>query len=280
MGSVLVNEGPSSEFYFFKGLKQRDPLSQFLFILVMESLHIPFSRVMQAVHVLKCFFLASGLKINMYKSKLMGIGVGTGVVERATNVVGCSTLSTPFTYLGVKVGDCMSRTQPWDDVIRKISSRLSCWKVKTLSIGGSARKWAGSLGIKFWFRSRMVGLGCIQAFHGIRELLEYYKRNMSRKSLLIDIITEVDILKCKGNGDFSVKSVRNLLDDSLLNSNGSHTRWVKEIPIKINVFAWRVQKDRLPTRLNLSRRGIDIQSMVCPNYDLGVQSVSHLHHGP
>ncbi|GJW10468.1 reverse transcriptase [Tanacetum coccineum] len=179
----------------------------------MESLHIPFSRVMQAgiftgvsicdslklsrlffaddavfirywndsnlstiVHVLKCFFLASGLKINMYKSKLMGIGVGTRVVERATNVVGCSTLSTPFTYLGVKVGDCMSRTQQWDDVIRKISSRL-----------------------------------CIQAFHGIRELLEYYKRNMSRKSLLIDIITEVDILKCKGIDlmSFCIKKVGN-----------------------------------------------------------------------
>nr|GFB12468.1 RNA-directed DNA polymerase, eukaryota, reverse transcriptase zinc-binding domain protein [Tanacetum cinerariifolium] len=43
-----------------------------------------------------------------------------------------------------------------------------------------------------------------------------------------------------GDGDFSVKSVHNLLDDSLLNSNGSPTRWVKEIPIKINIFAWRV----------------------------------------
>jgi hypothetical protein len=30
----------------------------------------------------------------------------------------------------------MSKSQPLDDVIRKISSRLSRWKVKTLSIGG------------------------------------------------------------------------------------------------------------------------------------------------
>nr|GEU64169.1 RNA-directed DNA polymerase, eukaryota [Tanacetum cinerariifolium] len=31
-----------------------------------------------------------------------------------------------------------------------------------------------------------------------------------------------------GSGDFSVKLVRNLLDDSLLSSNSLPTRWVKE----------------------------------------------------
>ena len=48
MGSVLVEGNPSSEFQFFKGLKQSDPLSTFLFILFMESLHISFNRFMQA----------------------------------------------------------------------------------------------------------------------------------------------------------------------------------------------------------------------------------------
>ncbi|GJR98128.1 RNA-directed DNA polymerase, eukaryota [Tanacetum coccineum] len=173
MGSVLVNGSPTQEFYFHKGLKQGDPLSPFLFNLIMESLHLSFTRVLDSglfkgikisnslslshlfyaddaifigkwdidniktiVNVLKCFFLASGVKINLHKSKLTGIGVSKDQVDLAASLVGCSTFYPPFHYLGVKVGASMSRLNSWKDVISKLSSRLSKWKLKTLSIGG------------------------------------------------------------------------------------------------------------------------------------------------
>nr|GEZ45835.1 RNA-directed DNA polymerase, eukaryota, reverse transcriptase zinc-binding domain protein [Tanacetum cinerariifolium] len=46
--SILVNGSPTAEFQFHRGLKQEDPLAPFLFILVMESLHLSFSRAVEA----------------------------------------------------------------------------------------------------------------------------------------------------------------------------------------------------------------------------------------
>nr|GEX58271.1 RNA-directed DNA polymerase, eukaryota [Tanacetum cinerariifolium] len=63
------------------------------------------------------------------------------------------------------------------------------------------------------------------------------------------------ICDLSGDGEFRVKEVRNFLDNLFLPSYVDAMRWVKYIPIKINVFVWRARRDFLPTRVNLSRRG-------------------------
>ncbi|GJT14325.1 retrovirus-related pol polyprotein from transposon TNT 1-94 [Tanacetum coccineum] len=54
------------------------------------------------------------------------------------------------------------------------------------------------------------------------------------------------------------------------------TRWVKVVHIKVNVLAWKISLDGLPTRLNLSRRGLDIQSIMCSICGIDVESTSHI----
>ncbi|GKE69824.1 hypothetical protein Tco_1527896, partial [Tanacetum coccineum] len=54
------------------------------------------------VHVLNCFYRASGLRINMSKSKLIGISVEEEKVDQAASKIGCVTLMAPFSYLGGK----------------------------------------------------------------------------------------------------------------------------------------------------------------------------------
>ncbi|GKA81473.1 RNA-directed DNA polymerase, eukaryota, partial [Tanacetum coccineum] len=142
--SILVNGSPSNEFTFHCGLKQGDPLAPYLFILVMESLHLSIRRMVDnglykgiqlpgavsishmfyaddvmflgewsdenfkvIVNILKCFFIASGLRINFSKSQLLGVGVSNEVVKLAAASIGCSIMEKKFCYLGVTVGDRM-----------------------------------------------------------------------------------------------------------------------------------------------------------------------------
>ncbi|GKD46295.1 hypothetical protein Tco_1270940, partial [Tanacetum coccineum] len=44
-----------------------------------------------------------------------------------------------------------------------------------------------------------------------------------------------------GEGLFVVKDLRNLIDDFILPKEENVTRWIKYIPIKVNIFAWKVR---------------------------------------
>ncbi|GKE40501.1 RNA-directed DNA polymerase, eukaryota, partial [Tanacetum coccineum] len=67
-----------------------------------------------------------------------------------------------------------------------------------------------------------------------------------------------------------------IIDDKSLSDVDSKTRWIKYVPIKVNVHAWKVKTDCLPTRFNVSRRGIDIDSIMCAICDNGVETSRHL----
>ncbi|GKA47697.1 RNA-directed DNA polymerase, eukaryota [Tanacetum coccineum] len=82
-----------------------------------------------------------------------------------------------------------------------------------------------------------------------------------------------------GEGIFRVQDARNLLDEFFLPKDPVATRWVKSVPIKVNVFVWKLHLDRLPTRVNLARRGVQISSMMCPLCNNAGEDSSHLFFG-
>ncbi|GJR88042.1 RNA-directed DNA polymerase, eukaryota, reverse transcriptase zinc-binding domain protein [Tanacetum coccineum] len=404
------------------------------------------SNITVIIQVLDCFFRASGLRINIHKSKLMGVAVEDSLVTSAAFHIGCSTLTAPFSYLGVNVGGNMSRIASWDGVINKVLNRLSKWKMKVLSVGGrltllksvlgavplyymslfkapmqvikklesirchffngtepSARKlmlvkWdnvlvskeKGGLGVssfyalnralnfKWVWRFRSQGNSIwarvIKALHGeegnlgclakpkfpsnwldinrslsslynkgvdllgaikkkvgngfntrfwedlwkgevvLKDLfprlyaletmknisvankmaqlsLDFsFRRNarggveqlqlVSLQSLLQGLIlpntSDRWVWLISGDGEFSVSSVRNLIDEKTLGTVGTKSRWCKLVPIKVNILSWRVKLDNLPTRLNLSRRGLDLPTILCPSCNLAVESSDHI----
>nr|GEY68089.1 RNA-directed DNA polymerase, eukaryota [Tanacetum cinerariifolium] len=79
-----------------------------------------------------------------------------------------------------------------------------------------------------------------------------------------------------GDGEFSVASARNLIDDRTPGVVGSKTRWIEYVPIKVNILVWRIKLNNHPSRLNLSRRGLDLDTISCRSCNSAVESTNHI----
>ncbi|GJZ37651.1 RNA-directed DNA polymerase, eukaryota, reverse transcriptase zinc-binding domain protein [Tanacetum coccineum] len=481
--SILINGSPTSEFSIKRGLRQGDPLSLFLFILVMEGLHNAFEEAVgnglitgvniknstinvshlfyaddviittdwnakdmdNIIRVLHVFYLASGLKINIHKSNIYGIGVNKDEVLSMASNAGCIAGDIPFNYLGLPIGSNMKSIASWKTLVDRFHMRLSSWKANLLSIGGRLtliKSVLGSLGIYylsifrapesvlqdlerirakfFWggnkdknkmawvkwpiilnsFDKGGLNIGSLKAFNlallqkwrwrllsspnalwvqvikayhgqeggfdtngcsfkgiwanivgtsnflhskgiilsntfrfkagcgtrirfwkdiwvGETPLFTRYNRlyhldqdkdcliidrinngqwswNWSRTNLgvrnlayLCDMLNEIGQLNIDvnedtctwslgPNGTFTVKDARYRIDQNILPTLAHATTWDKSIPRKVNVFMWRLSLDRLPHRLNLSSRGMDIPAISCPSCNANVESANHV----
>nr|GFC49358.1 RNA-directed DNA polymerase, eukaryota, reverse transcriptase zinc-binding domain protein [Tanacetum cinerariifolium] len=54
------------------------------------------SNLDNIVKIVKCFFLASGLKINIQKSQVLDVGVPRNIVNQAASLIGCAIMQNPF----------------------------------------------------------------------------------------------------------------------------------------------------------------------------------------
>ncbi|MCI14830.1 LINE-1 reverse transcriptase like, partial [Trifolium medium] len=153
--SVLVNGSPTSEINIQRGLKQGDPegFAGVMRSAVLKGLfkgfdvgddglvvsHLQYAddtlcigeasyeNLWTLKAILRGFELSSGLKVNFWKSCLIGVNVPPVFMENACNFLNCKQGAIPFNYLGLPVGANPRRASKWDPLVDKLRSRLQSW---------------------------------------------------------------------------------------------------------------------------------------------------------
>ncbi|XP_071700289.1 uncharacterized protein [Rutidosis leptorrhynchoides] len=80
------------------------------------------------------------------------------------------------------------------------------------------------------------------------------------------------------SGQFSSKMLTCLLNDCILQNAALPFDTMRNnfVPQKIGIFVWRTKLGRLPVRVELDKRGIDLDSVRCPTCNNDVETVEYM----
>ncbi|GJW11426.1 RNA-directed DNA polymerase, eukaryota, reverse transcriptase zinc-binding domain protein [Tanacetum coccineum] len=176
-----------------------------------------------------------------------------------------------------------SSFSPWCGILSSIRSLnlkgidLLALCIRKLGNGVSIRfwedVWSGTLPLKSVYPVFscliLIGIAMLQ----IVSLFLIGAKFLEGPQGVITMMLGIGLLISKG---FFVASARSLVDSHILEVSPIATRWNGCIPIKVNIFLWKLLLNKLPSRVNLDRRGIDIPSILCPNCQEDVETVNHI----
>ncbi|MFS7937724.1 putative reverse transcriptase zinc-binding domain-containing protein [Helianthus anomalus] len=102
--------------------------------------------------------------------------------------------------------------------------------------------------------------------------------SLSSMVSLVVIGVGKDMWKWLGDstGSFSVRSVKDMLNHGNINPERFVFEWCRWVPLKCNIFAWRLELNRIATYDALFSRGIVSQVGTCPMCGSDDESVIHL----
>lgn len=169
---IQVNGSPTKHFRLHKVLKQGNPLSPYLFILVNEVLMFMIMEIrkknlirglpigsynivvsqfyfeddtliflsrhktslLNYMRVLDFYGIMSRLRINYTKSELITWKVNDELAIERSKFLGCCVKKLPTKYLGLPLVQIqIDRLRTWEPVIENFEAKLAMWKCKLIS---------------------------------------------------------------------------------------------------------------------------------------------------
>ncbi|XP_071727348.1 uncharacterized protein [Rutidosis leptorrhynchoides] len=231
--------------------------------------------------LLKCFELSSGLKVNYHKSILYGVCVEKSVTEYMARKLRCN-VGQHIDSLGVLFSDSFIRsigdgssTYFWKDswlgsaLLKDIFCRLARLDRNPDATVRERLLWDGSVAVPNWDWSRPPSGRVHSELQQLANLIAGVKMDPS-----VSDAWEW----CGNNGsNFTTKGLTSLINSKTLSAGANAKVFLRNnmVPKKVEIFIWRARRERIPVRIELDKREIDLHSVRCPICDDDVESVGH-----
>ncbi|XP_058774821.1 uncharacterized protein LOC131649093 [Vicia villosa] len=281
--SILINGNPTNEFMMERGLRQGDPLSPFLFLIVVEGFNMLIKKALDCSKFIGYKFEKGTDRFThlQYADDTLIIGEKKWINIRIikANLLFFEAVRPKSSFQ--QELDCLpiGANPTWQLVIEAVRGRLLRWRSCYISFGGHlvliksdllSLVLQGSDRHGLWLKALKNRYGEIEVMRGIasRKDSNWWKK-----------LCDLEIGEWGNSSYFSIKEMyKDFTISGRIHSVLTWTKiWHKAVPTKISCFGWRLFHNSLATKNNLYRRNVIGQgSTRCIGECSADESISHL----